>query len=178
MANCERCRDESRELTMRTVVLRIVALVSVLTLVSGLALPMSARAARDSRGMIERIDVFLADAATLNRAGDVEAAKTSAQKACFEVFENPEGPIRVNLSAKKTLALDSEFAEIRRMIIRGVALLGPDALATVEHVADEDGHPTTRRSDPGSRPYGLWTRAINENSYHSQRLRAIRPAKS
>lgn len=61
--------------------------------------------------MIERIDVILTDAAALYRSGDTDGAKDKVQKAYFEVFENLEGPIRVNISAKKNFALEAKFAE-------------------------------------------------------------------
>ena len=87
----------------------------------------AALADRDYRGMIERIEVFLNEASAFYRSGDAEGAKTAVQRAYFEVFENLEGPIRVNISAKKNFALESEFAAIRRMIIRG------EPIASVEN---------------------------------------------
>ena len=36
--------------------------------------------------------------------------------AYFEVFENLEGPIRINISARKSYEMESAFGEIRRMI--------------------------------------------------------------
>lgn len=36
--------------------------------------------------------------------------------AYFEVFENLEGPIRINISASKSYEMESAFGEIRRMI--------------------------------------------------------------
>ena len=62
-------------------VLRILAVACVLTALGWPLLPGNARAERDYRGMIERIDVFLGDALELYRAGEVENAKTKVQKA-------------------------------------------------------------------------------------------------
>lgn len=39
--------------------------------------------------------------------------------AYFEVFENLEGPIRINISARKSYEMESTFGEIRRMIGEG-----------------------------------------------------------
>lgn len=39
--------------------------------------------------------------------------------AYFEVFENLEGPIRINISASKSYEMESVFGEIRRMIGEG-----------------------------------------------------------
>lgn len=91
----------------------------VLITVASLILAQAAWAERNYRDMIERIGVYLTDAVELYRNGDHESAKTNVQKAYFEVFENLEGPIRVNISAQKNFALESEFAGIRRMIIAG-----------------------------------------------------------
>lgn len=73
----------------------------------------------DYRGMVDRIGALLDEAAVLYPAGDVEGAKTNVQRAYFEIFENLEGPIRVNVSAAHNFALESAFGEIRRMIVRG-----------------------------------------------------------
>ena len=59
--------------------------------------------------------------ASLNsyQAGEIELAKSKAQSAYFEVFENLEGPIRSNISAEKAHELESEFGAIRKMINEG-----------------------------------------------------------
>lgn len=43
-------------------------------------------------------------------------AKDMVQSAYFEIFENLEGPIRINLSAQKSFQMEAAFGEIRRMI--------------------------------------------------------------
>lgn len=53
------------------------------------------------------------------KAGNVDTGKTSVQMAYFEVFENLEGPIRVNTSAQLSFHLEKQFGEIRKMIIEG-----------------------------------------------------------
>ncbi|OOF56502.1 iron permease [Rodentibacter genomosp. 2] len=49
-------------------------------------------------------------------------ARTEVQMAYFEVFENLEGPIRINFSAQKSYQMESTFGEIRKMIGEGKSL--------------------------------------------------------
>ena len=53
---------------------------------------------------------------------DIDTAKREVQMAYFEVFENLEGPIRINISAQKSFEMEATFGEIRRMIINGEKL--------------------------------------------------------
>jgi len=76
-----------------------------------------AMAARDFQDMATRIEALLTEAAQRYAAGDAETAKSNLQKAYFEVFENMEGPIRINLSAKKSFELETEFGAIRKRIV-------------------------------------------------------------
>ena len=78
-----------------------------------------ATAAPDYRGMVDRIGAFLDEAVVLYRAGQVENAKSKVDQSYFEVFENLEGPIRVNISSKKNNELEAEFGAIRTMIKEG-----------------------------------------------------------
>lgn len=92
-------------------------------------------AALDYAGMVDRIDAFLNEAVTLYRAGDAEGAKNRVQRSYFEVFENLEGPIRINVSARKNSELEAAFGDIRKMIVRGDP---PDAVAAkvAAHLGD------------------------------------------
>ncbi|OOF68235.1 FTR1 family protein [Rodentibacter caecimuris] len=49
-------------------------------------------------------------------------ARTEVQMAYFEVFENLEGPIRINFSAQKSYQMEATFGEIRKMIGEGKPL--------------------------------------------------------
>ena len=49
-------------------------------------------------------------------------ARTEVQMAYFEVFENLEGPIRINFSAQKSYQMEAAFGEIRKMIGEGKPL--------------------------------------------------------
>ncbi len=51
--------------------------------------------------------------------GKADEAKRLTQTAYFEVFENLEGPIRINISARKSAEMEAAFGEIRRMIVQG-----------------------------------------------------------
>ncbi|SQI40792.1 Ferrous iron uptake protein [Leminorella richardii] len=46
----------------------------------------------------------------------IDEARTEVQMAYFEVFENLEGPIRINISAQKSYQMEAAFGEIRKMI--------------------------------------------------------------
>jgi len=71
----------------------------------------------DYQGMADEIGGIFNDALALYRKGDAQAAKLKAQAAYLEVFENLEGPIRINVSARKNYELEQEFVAIRKMIV-------------------------------------------------------------
>lgn len=48
--------------------------------------------------------------------GDVQSARQSVQLAYFEVFENLEGPIRINISAKRSYQMEAKFGAIRQQM--------------------------------------------------------------
>ena len=54
--------------------------------------------------------------AQLVQQGNTDDARTEVQMAYFEVFENLEGPIRINFSAQKSYQMEATFGEIRKMI--------------------------------------------------------------
>lgn len=55
----------------------------------------------------------------LLQQNNIDDAKTEVQMAYFEVFENLEGPIRINFSAQKSYQMEATFGEIRKMIGEG-----------------------------------------------------------
>ncbi|PIE06577.1 MAG: iron permease, partial [Rhodobacterales bacterium] len=79
----------------------------------------SARADLDYADLIGRIDERLTGAAAAYQQGDADTAKDAVQSAYFEIFENLEGPIRVNVSAARSYELEAEFGDIRKLIIDG-----------------------------------------------------------
>ncbi|MDR2462902.1 MAG: FTR1 family iron permease [Verrucomicrobiales bacterium] len=91
---------------------RILALAWLISLLGGAwswSAPDYAALAGEVRARLERAEKCYAD-------HDVAAARALVQSAYFEVFENLEGPIRINLSAKKSYELEAAFGEIRRMM--------------------------------------------------------------
>ncbi len=52
----------------------------------------------------------------LLKENKIDDAKTEVQMAYFEIFENLEGPIRINFSAQKSYQMEATFGEIRKMI--------------------------------------------------------------
>jgi len=68
------------------------------------------------RNIAERIETNLNTAASLYEAGNAKDARTLVQNSYFHLFENLEGPIRINVSAKHSFSLESEFGAIRRLI--------------------------------------------------------------
>lgn len=91
----------------------IVFVVAVMTLggVSGV------HAKPDYKGMVEEVGVFLNEALVQYKKGNVQEAKQKAQGAYFQVYENLEGPIRINISARLNTELEEEFIVIRKMIV-------------------------------------------------------------
>ncbi|HDX1179323.1 TPA: FTR1 family iron permease [Pasteurella multocida] len=71
---------------------------------------------------IQDIEHRLDKTAHLYQQGQADEARTEVQMAYFEVFENLEGPIRINFSAQKSYQMEATFAEIRKMIAEGVSL--------------------------------------------------------
>lgn len=77
------------------------------------------RAGHDYASLVARIDVLLVEGLEAYRAGRVDEAKRAVQRSYFEIFENLEGPIRINISARRSYQLESEFGAIRRLMTEG-----------------------------------------------------------
>ncbi len=71
---------------------------------------------------IEDIEQRLDKTAQLYQQHRNDEARREVQSAYFEVFENLEGPIRINISARKSYEMESTFGDIRRMIAEGKPL--------------------------------------------------------
>ncbi len=63
----------------------------------------------------------LSKAVTAYEKGDINKAKKGFSSAYFEVFENLEGPIRINISAKKAYELEAQFGDLRKMVKKQVS---------------------------------------------------------
>lgn len=73
-------------------------------------------AAQDFRAFADDIAQRLDATNELYQQGKTDEAKQKVQMAYFEVFENLEGPIRINISAQKSAEMEAEFGNIRRLI--------------------------------------------------------------
>lgn len=80
------------------------------------ALPL---AAQDFRAFADDIAQRLDATNELYQQGKTDEAKQKVQMAYFEVFENLEGPIRINISAQKSAEMEAEFGNIRHLIGNG-----------------------------------------------------------
>lgn len=73
-------------------------------------------AADDYQQWVQDIETRLDKTALLYQQHQIDEARTEVQMAYFEVFENLEGPIRINFSAQKSYQMETTFGEIRKMI--------------------------------------------------------------
>ena len=78
------------------------------------------RAEDNYQQWVKDIENRLDKTATLYAENKVDDARTEVQMAYFEVFENLEGPIRINFSAQKSYQMEATFGEIRKMIGDGL----------------------------------------------------------
>jgi len=103
-----------KKITSLLFALALVALAAALA--SGA--PAAAAGKKVSGGqLIEETGSYLNEALACYKKGDFPGAKAKAQAAYFETYENLEGLIRVNVSAKKNIELEDDFVEIRKMIV-------------------------------------------------------------
>ncbi len=65
---------------------------------------------------VNEIKQRLDAAAELYQNQHIDEAKQRVQMAYFEIFENLEGAIRINFSAKKSYQMEAMFGEIRKMM--------------------------------------------------------------
>ena len=89
---------------------------SLLVTLFSLLISVSVWAATNYAPYIEDIEQRLDKTAELYSQQRTDEARRTVQMAYFEVFENLEGPIRINISASKSYEMESAFGEIRRMI--------------------------------------------------------------
>ncbi|MFT4079290.1 FTR1 family iron permease [Rhodomicrobium sp.] len=89
------------------------------------------------RDLVGRIDAALTQAKQDYRGGRIDAAKDNVQRSYFEIFENLEGPIRVNISAKRSYQLEAEFGAIRKLMTTGASAEEIDARID-KHIAALD----------------------------------------
>lgn len=93
------------------------------------------------------------------KAGNIEKAKTDTQNAYFGLFEDIEGAIRINLSAKKAYQMEKQFGEIRKGIKAGLS--ADDIQKKVDNLSAEldevlpiilNGHKLVGEYSDGNKP--------------------------
>ncbi|ROS16100.1 high-affinity iron transporter [Raoultella sp. BIGb0399] len=132
------------------------------TLFSLLLISAQAMAQTRYAPLIDDIEQRLDSTVELYQQQKTNEARREVQAAYFEVFENLEGPIRINFSARKSYEMESSFGEIRWMIADGKPLAAVQArvdelkraLREVEPVLDgghrlvaEEQHTALSRDD-------------------------------
>lgn len=80
-----------------------------------LALPLRA-AENHYQAWVQDIQQRLDQALASYAQGDSQTARKTVQLAYFEVFENLEGPIRINLSAQRSYEMESQFTALRQLM--------------------------------------------------------------
>lgn len=111
----------------------------------------------DYQQWITDIQQRLDKTSTLYQQKQTDEARTQVQMAYFEVFENLEGPIRINISSQKSYQMEATFGEIRRMIGEGKPL--PEVQARIDWLKGEldgvlpvlaDGHRVEAQQQHGA----------------------------
>ncbi|MDR1461280.1 MAG: FTR1 family protein [Campylobacteraceae bacterium] len=91
----------------------------------------------DYQDLVDRVKDRFESSIGLYEEGKQDEAREVAQSAYFELFENLEGPIRINISSKKAWNMERKFTKIRNLIKNGAAI--SEVRATVESLnADMD----------------------------------------
>lgn len=93
--------------------------VSILFLLSHALLAQDSTQPNNYQQWVDDITNRLTNTEQLLKDNKIDDAKTEVQMAYFEVFENLEGPIRINFSAQKSYQMEATFGEIRKMIGEG-----------------------------------------------------------
>ncbi|MDR2081805.1 MAG: FTR1 family iron permease [Campylobacteraceae bacterium] len=73
----------------------------------------------DYEDLTNRVKERFANSLELYKNGKTEEAREVAQSAYFELFENLEGPVRINVSSKKAWNMERKFTKIRNLIKDG-----------------------------------------------------------
>ncbi|MDR1614462.1 MAG: FTR1 family iron permease [Campylobacteraceae bacterium] len=76
----------------------------------------------DYEDLTNRVKERFAQSLELYQNGKSEEAREVAQSAYFELFENLEGPIRINVSSKKSWNMERKFTKIRNLIKDGASV--------------------------------------------------------
>ncbi|MDR2341790.1 MAG: FTR1 family iron permease [Campylobacteraceae bacterium] len=91
----------------------------------------------DYQDLVDRVKDRFESSVKLYEEGKQDEAQEVAQSAYFELFENLEGPIRINVSSKKAWNMERKFTKIRNLIKNSAAM--SEVRATIESLnADMD----------------------------------------
>ncbi|MDR2635469.1 MAG: FTR1 family iron permease [Campylobacteraceae bacterium] len=91
----------------------------------------------DYQDLVNRVKDRFENSIKLYEDGKQDEAQEVAQSAYFELFENLEGPIRINVSSKKAWDMERKFTKIRNLIKKSSPI--SEVRATVQSLnADMD----------------------------------------
>lgn len=90
---------------------------------------------QDFKAYVSEIEQRLDKSAQLYEQHQNDEARTTVQMAYFEIFENLEGPIRINFSAKKSYEMEATFGKIRRMMGDGAPI--PEVNAKINQLKND-----------------------------------------
>ncbi|MDR0579911.1 MAG: FTR1 family iron permease [Campylobacteraceae bacterium] len=76
----------------------------------------------DYQDLVNRVKDRFESSVRLYEEGKQDEAQEVAQSAYFELFENLEGPVRINVSSKKAWNMERKFTKIRNLIKNGAAM--------------------------------------------------------
>ncbi|MDR2099520.1 MAG: iron permease, partial [Campylobacteraceae bacterium] len=82
----------------------------------------------DYEDLTNRVKERFANSLELYKQGKTEEAREVAQSAYFELFENLEGPVRINVSSKKSWNMERKFTKIRNLIKDGADIKEIEAM--------------------------------------------------
>ncbi|MDR0408033.1 MAG: FTR1 family protein [Campylobacteraceae bacterium] len=91
----------------------------------------------DYQNLVDRVKERFESSVKLYEEGKQDEAREVAQSAYFELFENLEGPVRINVSSKKAWNMERKFTKIRNLIKNGAPI--PEVKDMIESLnADMD----------------------------------------
>ncbi|MDR0762126.1 MAG: FTR1 family iron permease [Campylobacteraceae bacterium] len=76
----------------------------------------------DYQDLVNRVKERFESSVKLYEEGRQDEAQEVAQSAYFELFENLEGPVRINVSSKKAWNMERKFTKIRNLIKNGAQM--------------------------------------------------------
>ena len=115
--------------------MKINNLIKSLYLIVLLSMFTNLNAANDYTYYADEISNRFDKAYNLYKNNEKEEAKEVVSSAYFELFENLEGPIRINISSKKAYLMESQFTNLRKLIKKNVS--ATELKNKMQNLADE-----------------------------------------